>query len=103
MKLETIGNYTFGMAGTAPDASDFYEVAMMIIENHETKLNYPAPTDEPKVYIDSNDDENEFDIDLIKTMHITTQYHNYIIGDMVEHDVDTSENYCTFTLTKQID
>ena len=103
MRLETIGTYSFGMGGTMPDAKDFYEVALIKILEYEIEKGYPKYEGEPEVFIDSYDDENEFEVDLIKTMHITTPLFNYIVGDMREHDEDSSQNYCTFTLTKQID
>jgi hypothetical protein len=102
MKLELIGKYTFGMGGTMPDAKDFYEVAMEKIEAYEIEMGYPQYEGEPEVFFDNHNDENELDLDTLRTMHITTPLFNYIVGDMMEHDEDSADNYCTFTLTKEI-
>ena len=96
MKVETIGKYTFGMGGTMPDAKDFYEVAIQKIEAYEIEMGYPQYEGEPVV------DEEIGEDGKMVTMHISTPLFNYIVGDMREHGEDSAENYCTFTLTKNI-
>lgn len=96
MKQETIGTYTFGMGGTQPDGKDFYEVALIKIYEYEIEMGYPQYEGEPEV-------EEELDADgKMITLTISTPIFNYTISDMREHDDDSAENYCTFTLSKSI-
>lgn len=96
MKQETIGTYSFGMGGTMPTGKDFYEVGMIKIYEYEIEMGYPQYEGEPEV-------QEELDADgKMITLQISTPLFNYIISEMREHDDDSAENYCTFTLTKKI-
>jgi hypothetical protein len=96
MAQETIGTYTYGMGGTMPEAKDFYEVALIKILEYEIEMGYPIYEGEPVV-----DEEIDEDGKLVK-MHLSTPLFNYVVSEMREHDEDSAENYCTFTLTKNI-
>lgn len=96
MKQETIGTYSFGMGGTVPDGKDFYEVALIKIYEYEIANGYPQYEGEP--IVDEVIDEDG----KMVTLHIATPLFNYTISEMKEHDDDSAENYCTFTLSKSI-
>lgn len=97
MAQETIGTYAFLMGGTMPDAKDFYEVALIKIYQYEIKNGYTTLEGEPTVFIEEDDT-----LDTLEKINISTPIFNYVVSDMMEHDEDSAENYCTFTLTKQL-
>lgn len=96
MKQETIGTFSFGMGGTVPDAKDFYEVGLTKIYEYEIMMGYTTYEGDPIV------DEEVDDDGKMVTMTISTPLFNYTISDMLQHDEDGPDNYCTFTLTKQL-
>ena len=100
MAQETIGMYTFGMGGTMPDAKDFYEVALIKIYEYEIEMGYPTiegEEGEPTVFIEEDDT-----LQTLEKINISTPLFNYVVSEMREHDEDSSENYCTFKLSKEI-
>ena len=97
MAQETIGMYTFGMGGTMPDAKDFYEVALIKIYDYEIEMGYTTLEGEPTVFIEEDDT-----LQTLEKINISTPLFNYVVSEMREHDEDSAENYCTFTLTKEI-
>ena len=97
MAQETIGMYTFGMGGTMPDAKDFYEVALIKIYDYEIKQCFTTWEGEPTVFIEEDDT-----LQTLEKINISTPLFNYVVSEMREHDEDSAENYCTFTLTKEI-